>query len=161
MNLLAGIVLCGGRSRRMGRSKADLEFGGQTLLQRTVETIQQVADPVVVAAGPSQDLPQLPASVTIVRDPTSDEGPLAAFVSALAAIPPECEWVFVAACDLPFLSAEVIRLIFALRSAEVTIPDIRGSLHPLTALYRRSVTAVAEKLLIAGRRRMLDLIDVV
>ena len=64
---IAGIVLCGGASRRMGTSKAWLEFDGETLLQRIVRVLSTMVRPLVVAAAVNQELPRLPADVLIVN----------------------------------------------------------------------------------------------
>ena len=57
---IAGIILCGGRSTRMGTSKALLPFGGETMLQRIVRLLGTVASPLVVVAAAGQPLPNLP-----------------------------------------------------------------------------------------------------
>ena len=79
------IVLCGGRSRRMGRSKAWLPFGPEVLLQRVVRRLGG-AGPVFVVAGPGQGLPELPGDVVIVRDPVADRGPLQGLTAGLEAL---------------------------------------------------------------------------
>ena len=71
-----GIVLCGGRSTRMGSSKALLPFGSETMLQRVVRLLGTVVSPLVVVAATEQALPGLPASVTITRDEREGRGPL-------------------------------------------------------------------------------------
>src|SRR6187397_2211717 len=98
MSPLAGIVLCGGRSSRMGQDKADLMIGGEPLLARTVRTLSVVADPIVIAAAADQHLPSLPPNAMIVRDMEPENGPLPAFVQALGTLAPECEWTFLLAC---------------------------------------------------------------
>ncbi|MCA9117229.1 MAG: NTP transferase domain-containing protein, partial [Planctomycetaceae bacterium] len=54
---VAGIVLCGGRSSRMGQPKHLLPFGDETMLQRVVRTLSAVVSPVVVVAARGQQLP--------------------------------------------------------------------------------------------------------
>ena len=82
----AGIVLCGGRSSRMGRPKAWLPFGVETMLQRVVRILREVVEPVVVVAAPNQDVPALPAGVEIVHDEVEGKGPLAGLAAGLAAL---------------------------------------------------------------------------
>src|SRR5438309_1987872 len=65
---VGGIVLCGGQSSRMGRPKAWLPIAGELMLPRVVRLLSQVVAPVVVVAAPEQDVPPLPAEVTLVRD---------------------------------------------------------------------------------------------
>src|SRR3954453_15599063 len=73
----AGVVLAGGRSSRMGTSKAALEWHGSTLLSRTVSVLAEVVDgPLVVVTSPGQDLPALPPTVTVVEDPIEGLGPM-------------------------------------------------------------------------------------
>ena len=82
-----GIVLCGGRSTRMGSSKALLEFGAETMLQRVVRLLGGVVSPLVVVAAPGQELPALPASVTVTRDEREGRGPLEGLRAVLKAVP--------------------------------------------------------------------------
>ena len=63
-----GIVLCGGRSQRMGRPKAWLPFAGELMLPRVVRLLGQAVGPVVVVAAPDQDVPPLSPEVAVVRD---------------------------------------------------------------------------------------------
>ena len=65
---MAGIVLCGGQSSRMGRAKAWLPFAGETMLARVVRLLSEVVRPIVVVAAPGQDVPPVPADVELVRD---------------------------------------------------------------------------------------------
>ena len=60
IRFIAGIVLCGGQSKRMGKPKAWLPFGGELMLPRVVRILRTVVAPVVVVAAPDQDLPPLP-----------------------------------------------------------------------------------------------------
>jgi molybdenum cofactor guanylyltransferase len=63
-----GIVLCGGRSTRMGSSKALLPFGPETMLQRVVRLLSSVVSPIVVVAAVNQELPELARLKDFVRD---------------------------------------------------------------------------------------------
>lgn len=72
----AGIILCGGQSKRMGQPKAWLPFLGERMLPRVVRLLGQVVAPLVVVAAPDQELPPLPAEVTVVRDEEKGWGPL-------------------------------------------------------------------------------------
>ena len=72
---ISAIVLCGGRSSRMGQDKASLPFGDETLLDRVLRLVATVADDVVLAAAPAQPVP---AGVRVSRDATTGVGPLPA-----------------------------------------------------------------------------------
>ena len=71
-----GIVLCGGRSTRMGEPKATLPFGPETMLQRVVRLLSTVVAPIVAVAAREQILPELPANIIITRDEREQRGPL-------------------------------------------------------------------------------------
>jgi molybdopterin-guanine dinucleotide biosynthesis protein A len=159
----AAIVLCGGRSRRMGRPKAWLPFGPERLLPRVVRLAGRAAGPVVVVAAPEQDLPPLPPAVLVVRDPVADRGPLQGLAAGLAALPESAELAYLTATDVPFLEpAWITRLAELIEDNDLAIPWAEGFHHPLAALYRRAaLLPAAESLLAAERLRPAFLMELV
>src|SRR5262245_7885026 len=95
-----GIVLCGGKSTRMGTSKALLPFGPETMLQRVVRLLSEVVPTMVVVAAVDQDLPELPRHVTVARDEHEGRGPLEGLRAGLKALPLEVERAYVTSCDV-------------------------------------------------------------
>ena len=150
---VGAVVLCGGESRRMGRPKAWLQFGGTTLLEHVVQLVGTVAAPVVVAAAPGQSLPQLPGDITVVRDSVAGRGPLAGVAAALAALPQTVTFAYVTAVDSPLLKpAWIVRLTELIGECALAIPRIDGQYYPLAALYRpAAVRSAIERLLAEGR----------
>ncbi len=147
------LILCGGQSRRMGRPKAWLPFGREVLLQRVVRLLGGAVGPMVVVAGPGQDLPELPAGVTVVRDPVAHRGPLQGIATGLGALPEGVEFAYATATDAPFLRpAWVTRLAELAGDHDLVIPEVDGYLHPLAALYRRATVAPAAGALLAADR---------
>ena len=158
----AGIVLCGGRSSRMGRPKAWLPFGDELMLPRVVRILRAVVDPVVVVAAPGQDVPPLPADVAIVRDEVEGRGPLAGLAGGLAALEGKADAAYLTSCDVPFLTpAFVGRVISLLDAAAIAVPHFDGYYHPLAAVYRLSVLPDVTELLAADRLRPVFLFDAV
>jgi len=157
----AAVVICGGASRRMGRPKAWLPFGGELLLQRVVRLVGEAAAPIVVVAAPGQDLPPLPAGVAIVRDPIPGRGPLQGLAAGLAALPVGVDLAYATATDGPFLATGwVARLAELIGDQHAAVPRAGGFLHPLAALYRKSpALAAIEALLRADRLRTTGLIE--
>ncbi len=155
------VVLCGGESRRMGRSKAWLPFGPERLLQRVVRLVGTVARPVVVVAAPGQELPGLPDDVAIVRDPVAGRGPLQGLEVGFAAMPDSVELVYATATDVPFLEPRwITRLVELIGDSDMVIPKVGGYLHPLAALYRRGVMLpVVEGLLARDCLRVTALVE--
>jgi molybdopterin-guanine dinucleotide biosynthesis protein A len=159
---VGGIVLCGGRSSRMGRPKAWLPFGGELMLPRVVRVLREVVDPVVVVAAPGQDVPPLPDGVEIVRDEVEGRGPLAGLAGGLTALAGKADAAYLTSCDVPFLtSAFVRRVIDLLGDRSVAVPRAEGYFHPLAAVYRISVRPLVEELLAADRLRPVFLFEAV
>jgi molybdenum cofactor guanylyltransferase len=149
-----GIVLCGGRSSRMGRPKAWLPLGPETLLQRTVRILREALEPVVVVAAPGQELPILPEQVQIARDDQAYLGPLNGLAAGLAALAGRAEVAYLSSCDVPFLLPGFVRRVVEhLGDADVCLPEIGGFKHPLAAAYRIRVLPAVQDLLAAGQLR--------
>src|SRR5262245_25716152 len=124
---VGGIVLCGGRSSRMGRPKAWLPFAGEPMLARVVRVLQAVVEPIVVVAAPGQDVPPQPPEVRVVRDEVEGRGPLAGLAAGLAALTESCDAGFLSSCDVPFLTPEVVRrVIDLLGNASIAVPHVGG-----------------------------------
>jgi molybdenum cofactor guanylyltransferase len=159
---LAGVVLAGGESRRMGRDKATLPGpgGSATLAEYVVGIVAQRCEPVFVVAAPGQPLPQLPARV--IRDEIQGLGPLPATGLGLrAAAEAGAQFAFVSAVDMPLLTAELIDELLALATktdAEVVLPW-DGRSHYLAAVYRTDLADRIDALVSAGERKMSALID--
>lgn len=157
---VAGIVLCGGRSTRMGQPKAWLPIGGETMLTRVVSVLRSVVAPVVAVAAVGQPLPALPAGVEVVRDDQPGRGPLQGLAGGLAALAGRASAAYVSSCDVPFLRpAFVRRLIDLLGDHAICVPHVGGHHHPLAAVYRLEVLPVVRQLLDADRLRPFFLFE--
>jgi molybdopterin-guanine dinucleotide biosynthesis protein A len=156
------IVLCGGKSSRMGRDKAMLPFGPEVMLQRVVRLISQVVDPmaVVIVAAIEQPLPALPASVIITRDERPGRGPLEGIAAGLRATPAFIDAVYATSCDVPLLVPEFVSRMFDLLDEnEVAVPFDGQYHHPLAAVYRPTVLSLIHALLESDRLRPRFLFD--
>jgi molybdopterin-guanine dinucleotide biosynthesis protein A len=157
MQTAAGVVLAGGRSTRMGEPKAGLEWHGSTLLYRAGAMLARTVDgPVVVVAAPGQDLPPLPAGVTVVEDPVEGLGPMQGLAVGLAAVADRAETAFVCSTDLPFLHPAFVRCVLrrlAAAGADVALPVARGFRQPLAAGYRTALAGLIADLLAEGNLR--------
>src|SRR5258708_7243642 len=142
--LVTGVVLAGGASGRMGRSKAALELRGEPLLRRVVRRLR-LALPNVLVVGPP-DLATLVPDATVLPDLTLGTGPLGGLHTALRAV--TTPWVFVVACDMPFVAPALVRALARLATvhadaAAVALRTTHG-VEPLHAVYQRSLFAAVE-----------------
>jgi molybdopterin-guanine dinucleotide biosynthesis protein A len=156
------IVLCGGKSTRMGTSKAMLPFGPETMLQRVVRLLGTTVFPIVAVAARDQELPALPASVIVTRDEREARGPLEGLRAGLKALPESVDAAYVTSCDVPLLELPfVAHMRELLGDYDIAVMEIDGFTHPLSAVYRRSVLPHVESLLAQDRLRPVFLFDAV
>lgn len=124
------LILAGGESRRMGQDKANLLLGELTLLQRVAGVVQPLfAELIVSVRQPRADcaLPQ-------VCDDPQHAGPLAGLAAGLAHS--QTAWVFVVACDMPFVTRQLIENIAKFRNGvDAVVPVVQGYPQPLAAFY--------------------------
>jgi len=158
--LIGGIVLCGGKSSRMGLPKATLPFGAELMLGRVLRLLGDVVEPLVVVAAPSQELPDLPAGTIVARDEREGRGPLEGLLAGLKAIMEHAEAAYVTSCDVPLLQLDFVRkMIELLGDRQICVPIEGGFHHPLAAIYKTNVIPTIEKLLATDRMRPVFLFD--
>jgi len=159
---IGGIVLCGGKSTRMGVPKATLQFGTETMLQRVVRRLGSVVSPIIVVAARDQSLPPLPDTVTVTRDEREAKGPLEGIRAGLSALPESIEAAYITSCDVPLLvPAFVERMIALMGDHDIAVVEVDGFPHPLSAIYRRDTLSHVESLLAGDRLRPVFLFDAV
>jgi molybdenum cofactor guanylyltransferase len=156
-----GIVLCGGRSTRMGRPKAALPFGPENMLQRVVRLLGTVVDPIVVVAARDQEVPLLP-EIIVARDEREQRGPLEGLRAGLKTLPDSVDAAYITSCDVPLLiPGFVTRMIELLGDHDIAVMEIDGFTHPLSAVYRRRTLSHVEALLAQDKLRPVFLFDAV
>jgi molybdopterin-guanine dinucleotide biosynthesis protein A len=148
---VSGIVLAGGRSRRMGRDKARLPYGGTTLLNHVALTLAGVCGEVIIVAetaGDYADL-ELPTATRVVGDLYPGRGPLGGIVTGLRAADAGVHVVI--ACDMPRLQPDLLRLLTgSIGGFDAVVPEIGGRLEPLCAAYHSRCANRLELRLLAG-----------
>ena len=149
----AGIILCGGRSSRMGRAKAWLPWFGMSMIEHVVATLLPVVDEVIVVTSDEVDLPPLRARV--VRDREKDGGPLVGIREGLKAA--TADLAFVTSVDAPFLRSRFVEELFALGCAAAPVAE--GHVQVLSAVYPCEAWRQADELLEQDIRRPLRLLE--
>lgn len=143
--MFEAFILAGGMSSRMGRDKASIEFEGSTLIARTADTLKDAGATKVSVVLSKRSETVAPGALPVIRDEFPDAGALAGIHAALKACGSEI--AFVAACDLPFASADLAKLLIdALdrSGADCAIPvQPDGRIQPLFGAYRRDEAFVA------------------
>ena len=150
---VAGVVLAGGRSARFGRPKAQAMFAGRAMLARVVDALRGVCGGGLFVVGGDPRWAEA-AGASYLADAAPGEGPLGGLVTAARAT--STPRVFLAACDMPLLSASLVRAIVDAWTEEadlVTPTTARGD-EPLASLYGRRALTVLEAAFEAGVRRL-------
>lgn len=158
-----GFVLVGGASSRMGRDKARLVIGGRKLFERSVEVLSKVCSERVTLVGKLTS--DLECDLPVVGDIGVDwlphlRAPIIGLFTALTVA--KTPWIAVLACDLPFVSAELITRLASYCSGglDAIVPvqqDERP--QPLCAFYQRErCLPVVETMIGRGDLKMQELI---
>lgn len=147
------IILAGGDSKRMGRDKANVPLGEQTLLQRVIAAMQIVFPRVIVSVRePRAEIDLMQICDEQARDGTWAgplAGPLAGMLASLAEV--TTPWAFVVACDMPFMQPSLIELLSQHRSRhQAVVPVIHGQMQPLASFYARDCLDTMRAHLAAG-----------
>jgi molybdopterin-guanine dinucleotide biosynthesis protein A len=156
---VSGVILAGGKSRRMGGApKALIPFDGTPLIQRIAGTLAAVLPDCLVVTN----TPELYAFLgrPMVADVFPDGGSLGGIYSGLRAAPGDA--ALCVACDMPFLSPGLVGYL-AGRAAEadVVIPEAAGELQTLHAVYGKACLPAMERQLHAGRLKITGFFDAV
>lgn len=150
---MTGLILCGGRSKRMGRPKAFLPFAGRTIIEHLIETVRDMFTETFLVANEPDAFSHL--SIDVVKDILPYRGPLGGIFSGLlvAANP----YSFVIACDMPLVSKKLIRQMTTKRhEADVVVLSHNGNIEPLLGIYSKSCIKPLEESLFSGKLTVVD-----
>ena len=156
---MGAVVLAGGRSSRMGPSKALLDWHGRTAVAHAVEVVREGVGggPVCVVRAPGQELPTLDAIVA--DDAVAYRGPLGGLHAGLTAVAGQVEVVFACGVDTPLLAPAFVRAVCgSLRDGDAAVvPVIDGRAQPLLAAYRTAIAPQLQALLDRGAFGLRDI----
>ena len=152
---LAGIVLTGGASRRMGFDKTALRVDGLGCAERVARVLAGVLDPVVEVGPGRTTLPAL-------REEPPGSGPLAALVAGFArpcSLVSPAPSVVVAAGDLPLLNDAAVRMLAEWPGTGSVVPVAAGRAQPLSARWSAEALCEAQRAAARGERSMRTLLE--
>jgi len=133
---LTGIILAGGKNSRIAMTKALIQLGGQTIIERTVRLFQELFDEVIIVTNSFDDYAHLGAILT--ADVIPETGPLGGLYSGLMLS--SSDYSFVVACDMPFIDPAIIRHLQNYTYSgnyDVIVPEFNGFIEPLFAFYSK------------------------
>lgn len=151
---MKAIVLAGGKSSRMGENKALISLGDKLIIERAINVLTPLFDQVLVS-GKKDDYQFLNHSV--VEDVEIDKGPIGGIYSALE----QCkEDLFVLSCDMPFISAELIKHVLE-KSVEgkINILRYKNKVYPTLGIYPYHVIGYIKESINRNQLKMTQLVS--
>lgn len=158
MNLesaITGVVLAGGKARRMGGAdKGLLELDGKPLWKHVADTLASQLETVVINANRHQDIYQQ-SGLRVIPDSLADfPGPLAGMLSVLQQ--EKGDWFLFCPCDTPYIPRDLVARLKAQRNNAPVVWVHDGERdHPTIALVNRSVAPFLQEYLRSGERRVM------
>jgi molybdopterin-guanine dinucleotide biosynthesis protein A len=153
---VTALVLCGGRSRRMGRPKAFLPYGGTTMINHIVGVVRELfAETFIVANEPEafEDL-----EVDVLKDILPYRGPLGGILSGL--LVSQYSHAFVIACDMPLVEVGLIRQLVGKRhNADVVVASHEDGIEPLLGVYSKACIKPLEESLFNGELSLKEFLS--
>jgi len=163
---LAGVILAGGRSRRMGGVvKALLPLGDRPLLRHVIDRVNPQVDELLLSVErPSEafevfGLPQ-------VEDPEPDGGPLGGLLSAMQLMSPGHDWLLLVPCDAPFIPPDLAPRLLACALASAKLGAVvyyESEIQPTFSIWSRSILTRLEQAVLeegmAGIKQFLKVVE--
>ena len=135
------IILAGGNSTRLNRDKAFLELiENKTIIENIVNCLKGVFSEIIIVANNLEDYKFL--ELKVVPDLVRGKGPLGGIYTGLKTA--EEERSFVLACDMPFVSVDLVRYMLKFKDFDAVVPRFNGYTEPLHAVYSKNVLPVIE-----------------
>lgn len=147
MNDIAGVILSGGLSRRMGTNKALLKIDNKTLIEILYERISSIFEKIVISTNSPEDYDFL--KLDKIKDVYPNLGPLSGIHSTLSKL--DVEKIFVVSCDNPFITSSLINHLLKIETDElIVVPKAEGIIHYSIGIYSKKLLPIAEQVLNAN-----------
>lgn len=152
---ITGVILVGGKSRRMGQDKAFLMIEGLPVVERIIQTLQGCFKQLLLVGDRPERFTQYPLPVVPDSYPGSSLGGLYTGLQHA-----ETDRIFVTSCDIPFPNPDLIQHICTdTETYDAVIPATQGGLEPLFALYHKTCLPAMQAALEAGNFRITALLQ--
>ncbi|MBK9769613.1 MAG: molybdenum cofactor guanylyltransferase [Candidatus Obscuribacter sp.] len=144
---LTALILCGGRSKRMGRPKAFLPFGGTTMINHILTNVKDMFAETFLVSNEPESFEDF--DVDVVKDILPYRGPLGGILSGL--LVSQHSHAFVIACDMPLITPKMIRELCQRRfEHDVVVASHDEGIEPLLGVYSKNCIKSLEESLLTG-----------
>lgn len=151
------VILAGGKSSRMGRDKSMLSVGGVPLVEFIKRQLDVFADEILVGANDLKKYSFL--GCPVICDIEHGCGPIMGIYSCV--LQSRNLVNFVTGCDIPVMNIDFIKELLSYSNKfDIVVPvDNNGYYEPLFAIYNKNILPAIEKVIKAGKRRIVDIFD--
>ena len=153
---ISGVLLAGGKSRRMGKDKRILMISGKSLFTHALHVLESVFSEIIIVVDTISSVVS-GMNHQIVTDLIPDKGSAGGLYTGLTYA--SNSQVFAVACDMPFLNPAVIKKICDMSgSSDVTMVKLSNGLHPMHSVYSKGCLPVLRRMIEADQLRIQDLL---
>ena len=153
INDCTGVILAGGENTRMPVMKAFIKVDGRPIIEKNLTLIQQLFEETFIVTNQPEKYSHLRAP--LLGDIHNVRGPMTGIATSL--LNSTAPWVFVSACDMPFISKELILYMYEKKNGfEAVVPSIKGKAEPLFAFYSKKLLSSMETAVLSERRGLKD-----
>lgn len=153
---VAGIILSGGKSSRMGAEKGMVKYKGKRLIEYSIDALRPICDQLVISSNKEcySDL-----NIPVIADEIKNCGPVGGIYSCIKAV--KADFYAVISCDVPNVPVQLFSDMFSnIKKADLICPiDDKGRRQPLISIFSSSCLITIEKELLAGNYKMMKLLD--
>lgn len=151
-----GVILAGGENTRMPVSKAFIKIDGEKIIERNLRIMRSLFSEVFIVTNQPEDYVYL--STQLLGDVYDVRGPMTGIFTAL--LNSSNKWVFVSACDMPFINKEIISYAASMRDEHDALVLGSGkAAEPLFAFYSKRLSSSMEQGILSGKRGMKDFLN--
>jgi len=151
-----GVILAGGENSRMPVSKAFIKIDGEKIIEKNLRIMRSLFSEVFIVTNQPEDYVYL--SAQLLGDVYDVRGPMTGIFTAL--LNSSNQWVFVSACDMPFINKDVISYAASMREGhDAVVLGTGKSAEPLFAFYSKCLASSMEQGILSGKRGMKDFSD--
>jgi molybdopterin-guanine dinucleotide biosynthesis protein A len=148
-----GIILAGGENRRMPVLKAFIKINGKKIIERNLTIFKRLFKEVFIVTNQPNLYVYL--GIPLLGDIYTIRGPMTGIFTSL--VNASHHWVFVTACDMPFINPALIRHITSQRNGhDAVLPQLKDTSEPLFACYSKRLIPSMEKAILSGRTSLQD-----
>jgi len=155
-NEIQGVILAGGKSKRIGKDKAFLTLKGKFFITYCIEKLKEIFEDVIIISDEIDKFSLL--GIRVFPDIIKDIGPLGGIYTALKSI--EKDYAFILPCDMPLFPIQAVKEIIRHASKDkIVIGFSKKEIYPLFGIYPKKFKNDLENYILNGGKKVIEFIE--